>query len=79
MKRLKYQVLRRITGAYNTSNQLTLAGIAAVEPLERKLDDISVSWFAGSIKNADPNIPDFLHSSPAPLYHRWEDGKDLYS
>ena len=50
MKRLKYQALKRITGAYNGSNQLTLAGIAAIEPLEQKLDYISV-LLGGTLKS----------------------------
>ena len=43
MKRLEYQALRRIMGPYNGSNYLTLAGIAGIEPLERKLGDTSIS------------------------------------
>ena len=53
IKRLEYQSLRCITGAYNGSGHRTLAGIAGIELLKRILDDIQVSWFARTIKNVD--------------------------
>ena len=79
MHKLEYQALRKITGAYHGSSHGDLAYIAAIEPLERKLDDHSVSWFARSVRTGDQHIRQFLEAPPAPLCSRWEHGKDLYS
>ena len=79
MKSIEYKALRKITGGYHGSNHLKLAAIAAVEPLERKLDNISVAWFARSIRTGDRHIREFLEAPTAPNFHRWDDGKDLYS
>ena len=38
MHKLKYQALRKITGAYHGSSHTLCAGIAAIEPLEWKLE-----------------------------------------
>ena len=78
-KRLEYQRLRRITEAYHSSNYATLVCIAVIESLERKLDVISVSWFARSVRNGDPNIGDFLLASSASDHHHWDDDKNLFS
>lgn len=78
MQRLKYQTLRRITGSYNSSNHIILDSIAMLEPLETKLDDISVTWFTRSMRTTHTNIRDFLYARPTPRHHRCDNGKDLY-
>lgn len=57
----------------------TFLQIAAIEPIERKLDDISSSWFARSIRTGDTKIRSFLNDPSATNFHRWDDGEDLYS
>ncbi|KAF8429652.1 hypothetical protein EV426DRAFT_703448 [Tirmania nivea] len=43
-QRLEYRALRKITGASFGSSHRKLAWVAGVEPLESKLDDLSVYW-----------------------------------
>ena len=70
MKSLEYKALRKITGGYYGSKHSTLAGIAGIEPIERKLDDISTSWFVRSIRTGDTNIRTHLNDPPAPNVFR---------
>ena len=43
MKRIEYLALRKITGAYHGSSHSKLLAIEQIEPLEGKLDDISIA------------------------------------
>jgi len=69
---IEYQALRKITGGYHESSYQKLAGIAAVESLESKLDDIT--WAARSLRTGDTEIRGFLDGEVAPGYTDWHDG-----
>ena len=60
MKRVEYQALRKITGAYHGSSHERAPNITHTEPLEIKLDDMSISWEARSLRTGDPHIRGFL-------------------
>ena len=57
MRRIEYKTLRKITGRYHRSSHRPLAAIAAVEPLEAKLDDLSASWTAKAPRTEDHRYP----------------------
>jgi len=56
MRRLEYQALRKITGSYHGASHDKLGWIAAVEPLQARLDHISILWAARSLRTGDPHI-----------------------
>lgn len=70
MIRLEYQALRKFTGEYYGTSHSTIAGIAAIEPLERKLYHNSVAWFARYVRNYKPDIRSFLEDAPTPALYR---------
>ena len=49
-----------ITGAYHGASHQELGWIAAVEPLQSRLDHISISWAARSLRTGDKEIREFL-------------------
>jgi len=69
MKRVEYQALRKITGAYHGSSHNKLLGLAHIEPLETKLDDLSASWAARSLRTGDTHIRRTLDLPPPPTKH----------
>lgn len=56
LRRLEYQALKRITGAYHGSNQRKLSFIANVELIQAILDHSSICWAARNVGNGDPLI-----------------------
>jgi len=62
-----------MTGAYHGSRHEKLLAIAHIEPLETKLDDISVAWAARILRTGDPHIRHCLDHLTSP--HSWYDGR----
>ena len=77
MRTIEYAALRRICGAYHGSSHIKLAKIAAVEPLELKLDSMSACWAGRSIRNGDPH--DSAIVEEAPTEDHWQDGSRMYA
>jgi len=73
MRRLEYQALRKISGAYHGASHEKLGFITAVEPLQCRLDHISILWAARSLRTGDPHIRDILDTNPAPNHTLWHD------
>jgi len=73
-KRLEYQALRKITGAYHGASHVKLGLIANIEPIEEKLRDIGACWAAKATRTGDPIIRDFLAHAPAKGFPTWHDG-----
>ena len=63
-ERIQYRALRRIIGAYNGASTEKLLGIAAIEPLQANLNDISNAWAAGAVRTDDRQIRQFLEAVP---------------
>jgi len=57
MHRVENQALREITGAYHGASHQKLGHIAAVEPLQSRLDHIFILWAARSLRTGT-NRPD---------------------
>jgi len=72
-KRLEYQALRKVTGAYHGASQEKLGYIANVEPIQAKLTDMGACWAAKAISTGDPHIRSFLHDQPQG-FPPWHDG-----
>ena len=77
MGRIEYKALRRICSGYYGSRHTTLTRIAAVEPLESKLDDISASWAGRAVRNGDPNMRAILKSTRQG--DKWHEGHRMYA
>jgi len=77
MMRLEYQAPRKITGAYHGASHQKLGYIAGVEPLQSRLDHISILWVARSLRTGDRRIREVLEGEAAPEYTRWHDGTGL--
>lgn len=74
MVRLEDQALKIISIAYHGASQPKLGWIAGVEPLQIKLDDISVSWAARAVRTGDPHIRAMLSQKPPEGWTSWHDG-----
>ena len=76
-KRVEYQALRKITGAYHGSSHETLLAISHIEPLQTKLDDITACWAARSLRTGDPHLRQILDTPPPndPTITCWHDGR----
>ena len=74
MERLEYQALRKITSRYHRSSMEKLGYIAGVEPLQAKLDDISTSWAARSLRTGDARIRAAVATPVSPSCTAWFDG-----
>jgi len=68
MKRVEYQALLKITGAYHGSSHEKLEAISHIEPLQSKLNDISACWAARSLRTGDNHIHRTL-DHPLTPYH----------
>jgi len=73
-RRLEYQALRKITGAYHGASQQKLEWIAGIEPLQSRLDHISICWAARSLGIGDTEIRRFLEAKVSPGHTEWHDG-----
>ena len=60
MNRLEYEVLRKITGAYQRRSNEGVLAIAHMRPRGIKLDDISISWAARGLRTGNPHIRKIL-------------------
>jgi len=78
MGRIKYQCLRKITGAYHGSSKEKLGYIANIEPLQVKLDDQSSSGAARSLRTGDKAIRDLAGAPPAPGCTPWHNGTGIH-
>jgi len=74
MERLEYQALRKITGGYHGSSKAKVDFIAAVEPLQVILDDLSASWAARSLRAGDKMIRRLADEPPTWGTTAWYDG-----
>lgn len=72
-RRLEYQALRRITGAYHGASHAKLGYIANVEPIQAKLTDMGARWAARAISTGDPHVRGFLQDKPRG-FPAWHDG-----
>ena len=72
-RRLEYQALRKITGAYHDSSHEKLGFIANIEPIQDKLADMGACWAAKAISTGDPQIRALLQED-TPGWTAWHDG-----
>jgi len=68
MKKVEYQALRKITGAYQGSSHQKLGWIANVEPLGEILDNISVQFISRAVRTGDQEIRMFFDYSRHPQH-----------
>ena len=61
-------------GGYHGSSKLKLGYIAGVEPLQVKLDDLSASWAARSLRTGDNQIRKFTDAPHSRGTSSWHDG-----
>jgi len=52
----------------------SLGYIPGVEPLQAKLDDMSASWAARSLRSGYPFIRNLTDTPPSPGWTSWHDG-----
>lgn len=71
---LEYQALRKVTGPYHGASHQKLGWIAEVEPLQSKLDGISVTRAAWSLRTGDVEIRSFLKGRVSADHTEWHDG-----
>jgi len=72
-RRLEYQALRKITGAYHGASHEKLGLIANIEHIQTKLMDMGVCWASKAIATRDPHIRSFLEAPPQG-FPAWHDG-----
>lgn len=77
MRRVEYAALRRICGTYPGSRDDKIVKIAAVEPLELKLDSMSACWTGRSIRNRDPYVRTIVDRTP--IRDAWWNGGRIYA
>jgi len=71
LRRIEYQALCKITGAYHGSAHTKLGLLANVEPIEDVLHGIQARWAGKACRTGDPHIQALLHEAPSPNFPVW--------
>jgi len=66
MRRVEYKALRKIPRPYHGSSHEKLGYITAVEPLQSRLDNISILCAARSLRTEDKEILELLEQMVVP-------------